>query len=113
MIAINGPRVFCVEDTRPSRADVNDTIIFIVPNLSGSSTVESWCSQERKSNPSSSGVGQRPVNPDEILGGVWPETANRRRHKIGHETRQHVFARTWTNETAYSIRVGCGYVCVD
>lgn len=69
--------------------------------------------KREKSNPSSSGVGQRPVNPDEILGGVWPETANRRRHKIGHETRQHVFARTWTNETAYSIRVGCGYVCVD
>lgn len=71
MIAINGPRVFCVEDTRPSRADVNDTIIFIVPNLSGSSAVEFCVVKREKSNPSSSGVGQRPVNPDEILGGVW------------------------------------------
>lgn len=27
--------------------------------------------KREKSNPSFSGVGQRPVNPDEILGGVW------------------------------------------
>lgn len=84
------------------RADVTDTIIFIVPNLSGFRSKVNVV-KNKKSNPCSFG-GATPVESEsEILGSLW---CGERRQTGGTEI--NTCSRTWTNGIQY-ISV---FVCV-